>query len=123
MKNKEYTSFLDEDVTIPEEKSNKKSASVLSKQTKLIVILAAFIVVMIPVYLFFVVPNRETAEKKLRPQIEEWIRSHGRELLQISGIVVYLTSISELAAGRWMYVYNMQEDKPVFTAANTPKKE
>lgn len=73
--------------------------------------------------LFFVVPNRETAEKKLRPQIEEWIRSHGRELLQISGVVVYLTSISELAAGRWMYVYNMQEDKPVFTAANTPKKE
>lgn len=73
--------------------------------------------------LFFVAPNRETVDKKLKPQIEGWIRTHGRQLLQISGTVVYLTSISDLAAGRWTYVYNMQDDKPIYTASNTPKQE
>ena len=73
--------------------------------------------------LFFVAPNRETVEKKLKPQIEAWIRTHGIQLLQISGVVVYLTSISDLAAGRWTYVYNMQDEKPIFTSSNTQKKE
>ena len=73
--------------------------------------------------LFFVAPNRETVEKKLKPQIEAWIQTHGIQLLQISGVVVYLTSISDLAAGRWTYVYNMQDEKPIFTSSNTQKKE
>ena len=73
--------------------------------------------------LFFVAPNRETIEKKLKPQIEKWIETSGRYILQISGVVVYLTSISELAAGRWTYVFNMQSDIPLYTASNTPKKK
>ncbi len=71
--------------------------------------------------LFFVTPNRETVEKKLKPQIEEWIKVTGRQQLQLSGVVVYLTSISDLAAQRWTYVYNMQNDKPIYTSANTDK--
>ena len=72
--------------------------------------------------LFFVAPNKETVEKKLKPQIEAWIRARGRSQLQLSGVVVYLTSISELAAQRWTYVFNMQSDNPIYTASTTPKK-
>ena len=73
--------------------------------------------------IFFIAPNRETIEKKLKPQIEKWIEASGRYILQISGVVVYLTSISELAAGRWTYVFNMQSDIPLYTASSTPKKK
>lgn len=72
--------------------------------------------------LFFVAPNKETVEKKLKPQIEAWIKAHGRSQLQLSGVVVYLTSISELAAQRWTYVFNMQSDKPIYTASTAPKQ-
>ena len=72
--------------------------------------------------LFFVAPNKETVEKKLKPQIEAWINARGRSQLQLSGIVVYLTSISELAAQRWTYVFNMQSDKPIYTASVAPKQ-
>lgn len=72
--------------------------------------------------LFFVAPNKETVEKKLKPQIEAWIKARGRSQLQLSGVVVYLTSISELAAQRWTYVFNMQSDKPIYTASTSPKQ-
>ena len=72
--------------------------------------------------LFFVAPNKETVEKKLKPQIEAWIKARGRSQLQLSGVVVYLTSISELAAQRWTYVFNMQSDKPIYTASTAPKQ-
>lgn len=72
--------------------------------------------------LFFVAPNKETVEKKLKPQIEAWIKARGRSQLQLSGVVVYLTSISELAAQRWTYVFNMQSDKPIYTASVAPKQ-
>lgn len=71
--------------------------------------------------LFFITPNREIAEKKIKPQIEQWIKSRGRSLLLLSNITVYLTSISDLAAGRWTYVFNMQDENPVFTP--TPQKK
>ena len=72
--------------------------------------------------LFFVAPNKETVEKKLKPQIEAWINARGRSQLKLSGVVVYLTSISELAAQRWTYVFNMQSDKPIYTASSAPKQ-
>ena len=72
--------------------------------------------------IFFVAPNKETLEKKLKPQIEAWIKARGRSQLQLSGVVVYLTSISELAAQRWTYVFNMQSDKPIYTASTAPKQ-
>lgn len=72
--------------------------------------------------LFFITPNREIAEKKIKPQIEQWIKSRGRSLLLLSNITVYLTSISDLAAGRWTYVFNMQDENPVFTPTPPKKK-
>ena len=57
-KEKEYKSFLDEESDYTVEKSDtaeisqKKKSSVLSRQTKLIIILAAFLAVIIPVYIF-----------------------------------------------------------------------
>lgn len=72
--------------------------------------------------LFIIAPNRETVEKKLKPQIEEWIKATGVGILQIAGVVVYLTSISDLAGQRWTYVYNMQGNDPVFTAPQQKKK-
>ena len=73
--------------------------------------------------LFFITPNRETAEKKLKPQIEQWIKARGRSQLLLSGVTVYLTGISDLAQDRWTYVYNMQDEKPIYTPAPTKKKE
>lgn len=74
--------------------------------------------------LFFVTPNRETAEKKLKVQIEEWIKVCDRERLQIAGVTVYLTSISDLARQMWTYVFDMKSDQPIFTLdVNKDKKE
>lgn len=72
--------------------------------------------------LFFVAPNRETVDKKLKLQVEQWIKDSGREQLLFSGITVYLTSISDLAAGRWTYVYNMQDEKPLFMLGPASKR-
>lgn len=72
--------------------------------------------------LFFVAPNRETVDKKLKLQVEQWIKDSGREQLLFSGITVYLTSISDLSAGRWTYVYNMQDEKPLFMLGPTSKR-
>ena len=73
--------------------------------------------------LFFIAPNRETVDKKLKPQVDQWIKEVGREQLLLSGVTVYLTGISDLAAGRWTYVYNMQDDKPLYTPAPIAKKK
>lgn len=75
MKNKkEYTSFLednyDESEIQEETDKPKRKSTVLSRQTKLIVILAAFIVVMIPVYIFFVIPMLEQSQAVQPPQTD-----------------------------------------------------
>ena len=63
--------------------------------------------------LYFVTPNKEVAEKRLKPQIEHWIKSCGATQLKLSGVTVYLTSISDLAAQKWSYVFDMQGDEPI----------
>lgn len=63
--------------------------------------------------LYFVTQNRNDAENKLKPQIEKWIASCGKEQLRLSGITVYLTSISDLAMQKWTYVFNMRDDEPI----------
>lgn len=73
--------------------------------------------------LFFVAPNRETVEKRMKPMIEAWIKETGRSQLLLSGVVVYLTSISDLAKQSWSYVYNMQNDAPIYTPAPANKKK
>ena len=51
---------------------------------------------------------------KLKPQIEKWISSCGGPFaLAKSNITVYLTSLYDLAAGKWVYIYNMESEEPV----------
>ncbi len=60
-----------------------------------------------------VIQNRDRATKALKPQVESWIRSVGRSVLQMTGTRVYLTSISDLKAGKWSYIYDMTSDEPI----------
>ena len=64
--------------------------------------------------LYFVAPTREDMLDKLKPQIEKWISSCGGPFaLAKSNITVYLTSLYDLAAGKWVYIYNMESEEPV----------
>lgn len=64
--------------------------------------------------IYFVAPTRDEMLDKLKPQIEKWISSCGGPFtLAKSGVTVYLTSIHDLTAGKWAYIYNMEGDEPV----------
>ena len=64
--------------------------------------------------LYFIAPTREDMLDKLKPQIEKWISSCGGPLvLAKSNVTVYLTSLYDLAAGKWVYIYNMESEEPV----------
>lgn len=63
--------------------------------------------------IIIVTQNRDTATKALRPQVESWIRSVGRDVLLMTGTRVYLTSISDLKAGKWSYIYDMTSEAPI----------
>ena len=71
--------------------------------------------------LYFVTQNKDIAENRLKPQIEKWIASCGKEQLKLSGITVYLTTISDLSMQKWSYVFNMKDDKPI-CIENEPDK-
>lgn len=73
--------------------------------------------------IFFVAPNRETVEKRLIPQISSWIKESGRTQLQLAGITVYLTSISDLALGRWTYIFNMRDEEPIIMTSEQKESE
>lgn len=73
--------------------------------------------------LYFVTQNKEIAENRLKPQIEKWIATCGKEQLRLSGITVYLTSISDLAMQKWSYVFNMKDDKPICIENDTTNTE
>ena len=64
--------------------------------------------------LYFVSPTRDEMLDKVKPQIEKWIASCGGPYaLAKSGVTVYLTSIHDLAGGKWAFIYNMEGDEPV----------
>ena len=64
--------------------------------------------------LYFIAPTREDMLDKLKPQIEKWISSCGGPLvLSKSNVTVYLTSLYDLAASKWVYIYNMESEVPV----------
>lgn len=64
--------------------------------------------------LYFIAPTREDMLDKLKPQIEKWISSCGGPLvLAKSNITLYLTSLYDLAADKWVYIYNMESEEPV----------
>ena len=70
--------------------------------------------VMVTPNLRFIVPDADTMNKKLVPQIETWIRSTNGSLAK-SSILVYITTMKKLNENEWMLVYDLssaQPDKP-----------
>ena len=64
--------------------------------------------------LYFVATTRDEMVDKLRPQIEKWIASCGGPFaLRKSGVTVYLTSLHDLSCGKWVYIYNMENEEPL----------
>lgn len=63
--------------------------------------------------IIIVTQNRDRATKALKPQVESWIRSVGRNVLLMTKTWVYLTSISDLKAGKWSYIYDMTSEEPI----------
>ena len=64
--------------------------------------------------LYFIATTRDEMVDKLKPQIEKWIASCGGPYaLKQSGVTVYLTSLHDLTAGNWAYIYNMESEEPV----------
>ena len=94
-KEKEYKSFLDEDadysVERPLAEPSKKKSSVLSRQTKLIIILAAFVAVIIPLYILVLIPNLQTDE----PTVDELPIPHHGEVILSGGSIGMMPMLSE----------------------------
>lgn len=61
--------------------------------------------------LYFIVPDAETMNRKLSPQIEAWIRSTKGNLSK-AHIVVYLTTMKKLADKKWSLVYDLSSKTP-----------
>ena len=59
----------------------------------------------------------------MKPQIEKWIASCGREQLRFAGVTVYLTSISDLAMQKWSYVFDMKNEQPICIENDTTNTE
>lgn len=57
--------------------------------------------------------NRARVTRILKPQVEDWIKSVGKNRLYMSGTKVYLYSISDFAKGRITYYYDMVTEEPV----------
>ena len=49
----------------------------------------------------------------LKPQIEKWINSIGRERLYKLDKTVYLASIIDIKKNRWSYVFDMEHEEPL----------
>lgn len=49
----------------------------------------------------------------LKPQIEKWIKSIGRERLYQLNKTVYLASIIDIKKNRWSYVLDMEHEEPL----------
>ncbi|MBE6542958.1 MAG: DUF4340 domain-containing protein [Ruminococcaceae bacterium] len=96
-KDNEYKSFLDEgydySVEKPSEKTgNKKKSSVISRQTKLIIVLAAFLAVVIPIYIFVLIPKLSTEDPQTNSNTLE---PHNGEVLLQGGSIGMMPMLSE----------------------------
>ncbi len=72
--------------------------------------------------IIIVTQSRKIATQTLKPQAEYWIRRRGRENLLRDGYRLFLTSISDLQAGKWTYVFDMLYDEPICCFRATRKE-
>lgn len=64
--------------------------------------------------LYFVSTTRDEMVDKLKPQIEKWIASCGGPVaLRKSNVTVYLSSLHDMSNGKWVYIYNMENEEPL----------
>lgn len=96
-KDKEYKSFLEDsyDYTVErpsDESSKKKKSSVISRQTKLIIVLAAFLAVVIPVYIFVLIPKLSPDST---PSGGSNLEPHNGEVLLSGGSIGMMPMLSE----------------------------
>lgn len=66
--------------------------------------------------------NRDIVTRILKPQVEKWIQTVGKDVLKMVGMKVYLFGMSDLAAGQITYYYDMNLEEPICCFKN-PKKE
>ncbi len=64
-------------------------------------------------HLIFVGQNRKIVCGVLKRQLESWIEHRGRMNLLQKGIRIYLTTMSDLDANKWTYIYDMTTDEPI----------
>ncbi len=62
--------------------------------------------------IIFVGQNRKIVCSVLKSQLESWIEHRGRINLLRYGIKVYLTTMSDLDANKWTYIYDMKTEEP-----------
>lgn len=66
--------------------------------------------------------NRDIVTRILKPQVEKWIQTVGKDRLKMIGMKVYLFGMSDLAAGQISYYYDMNLEEPI-CCFKKPKKE
>lgn len=66
--------------------------------------------------------NRDIVTRILKPQVEKWIQTVGKDVLKMVGMKVYLFGMSDLAAGQITYYYDMNFEEPS-CCFKKPKKE
>ena len=94
---KEYKSFLDEESSYTVERSDndrssKSKGSVLSRQTKLIIVLAAFLAVIIPIYIFVLIPKLSSNDPS---KSDEYPEPHHGEVLLSGGSIGMMPMLAE----------------------------
>ena len=94
---KEYKSFLDEESSYTVERSDndrssKSKGSVLSRQTKLIIVLAAFLAVIIPIYIFVLIPKLSSNDPS---KSDEYPEPHHEEVLLSGGSIGMMPMLAE----------------------------
>ena len=57
--------------------------------------------------------NRDLVTKKLKVQVDNWIKAKGKHVLAMSGVKVYLSSLTDFAKGQVTYYYDMTSDEPL----------
>lgn len=57
--------------------------------------------------------NRNLVTNKLKDQVDKWIKSRGRNVLAMSGVKVYLYSLTDFAKDQVTYYYDMTSDEPI----------
>lgn len=67
--------------------------------------------------------NRDLVTRILKPQVDRWIKAKGKNVIAMSGVNLYLYSLTDLAKGQVTYFYNMVSDEPVCCFKKKGKEE